>query len=168
MSKRRIIGAVTAVVTIGLLMGLTPETVTAYDSAQYKQINSSLACQCGCGLLVSVCTMDGCMCEGVRQQVGTLLDQGKSAKEVKQALVNIYGEQILAAPPKSGFNLSAYILPFVFLVLGGSIVYAIATRWIAAGEDDQRLRKAAREQSQDDSDVKHQQQIEQELRDLDL
>lgn len=107
-------------------------SVLAYDSSTYKKVNSSLSCQCGCGLLVSVCTMEGCMCEGVRQQVGELLDQGYNEKEVKQAMMSSYGEQILAAPPKSGFNLSAYILPFLFLILGASVLYSIISKWTPA------------------------------------
>ncbi len=97
------------------------------------RINSELSCQCGCGLLVSKCTMNGCMCENVRAQVSELVDEGKTRKQVKQAMIEIYGERILAAPPKSGFNLSAYILPFFFLFAGGLILYSILSRWITEG-----------------------------------
>ena len=44
---------------------------------------------------------------------------GKSKPEVLQAMVAQYGERILAAPTKEGFNLTAWIIPFVMLVAGG-------------------------------------------------
>ncbi|MCF7804807.1 MAG: cytochrome c-type biogenesis protein CcmH [Candidatus Marinimicrobia bacterium] len=163
------------VFTVGIatlfFIGVIPEQVHAYDSGTYKKINSKLSCQCGCGLLVSVCTMDGCMCEGVRKQVGNMLDQGRSEQEITQTMISIYGEQILAAPPKSGFNLSAYILPFVFLVLGGGIVYSIASKWMS-GDDESRETDPTHPGNTDpatnSNSLKHRDQIEQELENMDL
>ncbi len=154
----------------GLFLGI-PNPGAGYDKEVYHKINSSLSCQCGCGLLVSVCKMEGCMCETVREQVGQLLDDGKSPKEVKQALTRVYGKQILAAPPKSGFDLSAYVLPFIFLLFGGSVVYSIALKWrgraneteFAGSENGNAAGPATRA-----STNRHQNRIEEELKDLDL
>lgn len=142
--------------------------VQAYDTQEYKKINSSLACQCGCGLLVSVCTMESCMCVGVRQEVGEMLDEGYEPDAIKQAMVTTYGEQILAAPPKSGFNLSAYILPFAFLILGGSVLYSIITKWIP--EKNKSANSSDQEESQDNSHIpeSRKSQIENELNNLDM
>ena len=115
--------------TIVVLSGFY-QPAQAYDTQEYKKINGSLACQCGCGLLVSVCTMESCMCVGVRQEVGEMLDEGYEPDAIKQAMITTYGEQILAAPPKSGFNLTAYILPFAFLILGGSVLYSVISKWM--------------------------------------
>ncbi|MBS1271136.1 MAG: Cytochrome c-type biogenesis protein CcmH [Candidatus Marinimicrobia bacterium] len=151
-------------------IGIPVQHAHAYDTQKYEKINSSLSCQCGCGLLVSVCTMDGCMCEGVRKQVGQMLDQGKSEKEITQAMISIYGEQILAAPPKSGFNLSAYVLPFFFLIVGGVVLYSVVKRWVPAigpsGESGADERSS--EPRKGDSELKHRDQIEDELKNLDF
>lgn len=48
----------------------------------------------------------------------TLIAQGKSEKEILASLKAVYGERVLAAPPKKGFFLSAWIFPFVILSLG--------------------------------------------------
>ncbi len=146
----------------------TQQPVLAYDSQEYKKINSSLACQCGCGLLVSVCTMESCMCVGVRQEVGEMLDEGYTSEDIKQAMVTTYGEQILAAPPKSGFNLSAYILPFAFLILGGSVLYSIITRWIPDKQDtEERDEDFADSGASTVSDTRKS-QIEEEMKNLDI
>jgi cytochrome c-type biogenesis protein CcmH len=54
---------------------------------------------------------------------------GDSKSEIKDKLVAEYGPQILAAPPKKGFDLLAWLLPIVGL-LGGALVLALlAWRW---------------------------------------
>jgi len=40
-----------------------------------------------------------------------------------------YGERILSAPTKQGFNLMAWVLPFVALALGGAVVGVVVKRW---------------------------------------
>ncbi|RMD94292.1 MAG: hypothetical protein D6813_02460, partial [Calditrichaeota bacterium] len=59
------------------------------------------------------------------------LEQGKTREEVLQAMVKKYGESILAAPPKKGFNLLAWVLPFVALLMGGFVVAMVLKKLIA-------------------------------------
>jgi cytochrome c-type biogenesis protein CcmH len=67
------------------------------------------------------------------QQIKTFISQriaaGDSKNQIKDKLVAEYGPQILAAPPKKGFDLLAWLLPIVG-VLGGALVLAVlAWRW---------------------------------------
>ena len=54
---------------------------------------------------------------------------GDSKSQIKDRLVAEYGQQILAAPPKKGFNLLAWALPIVLLLGGGLVVGLLAWRW---------------------------------------
>jgi len=54
---------------------------------------------------------------------------GDTKSEIKDKLVADYGPQILAAPPKKGFNLLAWALPIVLLLGGGLVVGLLAWRW---------------------------------------
>ena len=54
---------------------------------------------------------------------------GESKKEIEDSLVAEFGQQILAAPPKKGFNLLAWILPFVALFGGALVLGLLAWRW---------------------------------------
>jgi len=54
---------------------------------------------------------------------------GDSKSEIKDVLVAEYGPSILAAPPKKGFNLLAWLLPFVALFGGGLVLGLLAWRW---------------------------------------
>lgn len=62
------------------------------------------------------------------------IDAGDSKDEIKDRLVAEYGPQILAAPPKEGFDLLAWLLP-IGGVLGGALVLGLlAWRWSRGGE----------------------------------
>ena len=80
-----------------------------------------------------------------------------------QSFVAEYGEVVLAAPTKKGFNLTAWVLPFVMLVVGGGVVRAVIRRWsrpearMASGPD----RPSTAE------DAEYQARVERELKDLD-
>jgi cytochrome c-type biogenesis protein CcmH len=54
---------------------------------------------------------------------------GDSKDEIKDRLVAEYGPQILAAPPKKGFDLLAWLLPIVGLVGGAFVLGVLAWRW---------------------------------------
>ena len=79
------------------------------------------------------------------RQIKTLISQriaaGDSKDEIKDLLVAEYGPQILAAPPKKGFDLLAWLLPIVGVLGGAVVLAALARRWSRAGE---RVPAAAR------------------------
>lgn len=54
---------------------------------------------------------------------------GDSKNEIKDKLVAEYGPQILAAPPKKGFNLLAWLLPIALLLGGALVLGLLAWRW---------------------------------------
>ena len=54
---------------------------------------------------------------------------GDSKHEIKDRLVADYGPQILAAPPKKGFDLLAWLLPIVGVLGGALVLAALAWRW---------------------------------------
>ncbi len=54
---------------------------------------------------------------------------GDTKSEIKAKLVDQFGEAVLAAPPKKGFNLLAWLLPFIGLGIAAAVVGALAWRW---------------------------------------
>jgi len=65
----------------------------------------------------------------IRAFIVERIDAGDTKTEIKDKLVEQFGERILAAPTKSGFNLLAWVLPFVSIVAAGVIVFVILRRW---------------------------------------
>lgn len=96
-------------------------------------IRKELACDCGCGMTVQDC-LGGMICSESRSYSNEVIDHlkaGKSREQVLQAMVAKYGEKILSAPTKEGFNLTAWTFPFLALLLGGVIVWRVVVRWKA-------------------------------------
>jgi cytochrome c-type biogenesis protein CcmH len=57
------------------------------------------------------------------------IQAGDSKEEIKDNLVAEYGPAILAAPPKEGFDLLAWVLPLIGLVGGALVLAALAWQW---------------------------------------
>jgi hypothetical protein len=68
----------------------------------------------------------------MRRLVREMLAQGETRDEVLEFFAERYGQKVLAAPPKSGANLLAWVLPGVgvaaALLAGLVIIRAMATR----------------------------------------
>jgi cytochrome c-type biogenesis protein CcmH len=58
-----------------------------------------------------------------------MVQQGKSPKEIQDYFVSRYGEFVLLSPPKRGFNLLVWVLPFLAIGLGAGVIYLVVRRW---------------------------------------
>jgi cytochrome c-type biogenesis protein CcmH len=71
--------------------------------------------------------------------VEKLAKEGKNKDEIKEALVNQYGDAVLALPKSSGFSLSAYVVPIVAFVVAVILLALAIWKWRkAAGRRDDR------------------------------
>src|SRR5262247_1366585 len=64
-----------------------------------------------------------------RELIRQKLAQGESKEQILQYFVDIGGEAALAAPPKKGFALTAWLLPFLVVVNGAVLIIALTRRW---------------------------------------
>src|SRR4030095_1619039 len=64
-----------------------------------------------------------------RELIRQKLAQGERKEQILQYFVNIRGEEILAAPPKRGFALTAWLFPVFIIVNGAGLIVVLATRW---------------------------------------
>lgn len=69
------------------------------------------------------------MADDMRRKVRQLVAEGKSNQEIRDYFVDRYGQYIVLAPPKSGFNLAAWLLPFFVVAIGAVGVVMAARRW---------------------------------------
>ena len=101
-----------------------------YNSADYQRVTHALTCQCGgCNAIVGECAMDRCpSSEPIREEVAERLQAGENAEDIIATFAERYGLVILSAPPTSGFHLSAWILPGVFLLGGAAVVFTVLRR----------------------------------------
>jgi cytochrome c-type biogenesis protein CcmH len=117
---------------VGLVMaGFTPWALGAAASdleARVREVASQLRCPVCQGL--SVADSPSELANEMRTLVREQLQQGKTSAEVLDYFAQRYGEWILLAPPKRGFNLVIWVLPFVLLPIGAAAVYLGARRWV--------------------------------------
>ncbi len=109
----------------------SPTTERDSDPA-IQTLEKRLRCTCGCGLDVYTCRTTDFTCTtspAMHRDVLALLDEGKTAEEVVQAFVERYGQSILMAPPKRGFNLAGYFVPGAALLAAGAVLFLTLRRW---------------------------------------
>jgi cytochrome c-type biogenesis protein CcmH len=136
--------------------GRPQQPTTERDSDPGIQaLEKRLRCTCGCGLDVYTCRTTDFTCTtspAMHQQVLALLDRGLTEEQVIQAFVEEYGESVLMAPPKEGFNLAAYFVPGALIIAASAVLFVVLRRWtrnaapapMAAGTTDATPEELAR------------------------
>jgi len=95
----------------------------AAPQASLPDIEDEVMCvECGTALNVSTSTVADQERDFIRRQIA----MGKDKQEIKDALVDEFGQGVLATPEEKGFDLAAYLVP---LLLG---LLAIAGLAVAA------------------------------------
>ncbi len=98
-------------------------------SKDYRTACERLICQCGCNEQLTVCAMQNCSsATPMRAEIRDRLLKGESVDAIVQSFVARVGSQVLSAPTMKGFDITAWIMPFVILCLGAIIVGWIAVR----------------------------------------
>jgi len=92
-----------------------------------REIASELRCVVCQNLSVADSPSD--LAKEMRNLVREQVEQGKSRDEIQAYFVSRYGEYVLLSPPKRGFNLLVWGLPFLAIAAGGGVVYIVARRW---------------------------------------
>lgn len=115
-ATRRLIAVVAAVVVLGL--------PTLAGALSVNEVAREVRCPtCNTSLDVSNAPIALSMKEFIR----TSIDQGMSKQQIIDALVADFGEDVLATPPKSGFGLTAWLVP-IGVALAGLVLVPVLTR----------------------------------------
>ena len=80
----------------------------------------------------------------IRAFISARIVAGDTKSEIKRKLVAQFGPAILAEPSKKGFNLLAWVLPFLGLGLGAVALGWLAWRWSRRSDAARSGRAAAR------------------------
>ncbi len=103
---------------------------TVWAASQMADLENALMCKCDdkCGKVLINCTCD--TSKETRRTLMSKLESGLTVDQIIKQYVDKYGETVLSAPTKSGFNLTAWILPFAALVAGGFGVRKVIHSWV--------------------------------------
>jgi cytochrome c-type biogenesis protein CcmH/NrfF len=112
-------------------------TMGAADNAtRYNDLGHKMMCACGCGQILIECNHLGCPDSGpMLEELRADLSRGDGDTAILTAFEDKYGPTILAAPMFTKFNMLAWVMPPVLLLLGIAGTMVLVRRW--------RLRAAA-------------------------
>ncbi len=118
------------VLTLLVLLIVLPIPPALAELLTTQEVEEGLTCQCSCGLTVHSCNHLQCSFAVPRkQEIAKAINEGKGREEILASYMAQYGEKVLSAPTTTGFNLAAWITPFLALILGGVVVSLITLRW---------------------------------------
>jgi cytochrome c-type biogenesis protein CcmH len=108
--------------------GATPSMSNdARDALEHR-----IHCQCGCTLDVYTCRTTDFTCPvspQMHRDVMTLVAGGYTADEILATFRETYGDKVLMAPPRQGFNWAGYVAPFLAVGAGTLILGALLKHW---------------------------------------
>lgn len=111
-----------------------PNAAPVLTDLQRDELERKIHCQCGCTLDVFTCRTTDFSCQvspAMHRDVVALVQGGYSAQEIIDAFVNVYGDRVLMAPRKSGFDLLAWITPGLSVLVVGALIFVVLRRWRA-------------------------------------
>jgi len=120
-----------ALLLAALLIGsfASPLAAQPETSGAVKRVGKRMMCLCGCNQILVECNHVGC---SVSAEMIRKLERHVAANEsddlILQAFVQEYGQRVLAEPPASGFNLTAWVMPLFALMVGTLIVGVVLIR----------------------------------------
>jgi cytochrome c-type biogenesis protein CcmH len=115
---------------LGVAFSLARAATPSDLDDRVREIASDLRCVVCQNLSVADSPSD--LAKEMRSLVRELVQQGKSREEIEAYFVSRYGEFVLLSPPKHGFNLLVWVLPFLAVGVGAGVVYLVARRWTEA------------------------------------
>ncbi len=94
---------------------------------QINDVAKDLWCPLCNGVRLDNCELQACV--QIRELIGQKLEAGESKDAIKAYFVQQYGDVVLGQPPREGFNLIAYIFPFLAAAIGLAWVVYLVLSW---------------------------------------
>ena len=145
--------AVWAAVILVFLLTL-PAMAAQVSDEEVREIASQLRCVVCQNL--SVADSPSETASQMRQIIRERLARGESREQILDYFVSKYGEWILLSPPRRGFNLVVWGLPWVSVLVGLVAIGVVVRRWS----------RSRRDEPPEAMDPVYRERVRQELRDL--
>jgi cytochrome c-type biogenesis protein CcmH len=120
-----------ALAALALLAALAP-VAAAQERASLSEIEKQVMCPV-CGTLLQLA--DSPQAQREKVFIARLISEGKTEAQIKDILVAEYGDEVLALPKGSGFNLSAYLVPIIAFLVAAIALAIGVLRWRRSSGD---------------------------------
>ncbi|HUN59657.1 MAG TPA: cytochrome c-type biogenesis protein CcmH [Candidatus Binataceae bacterium] len=109
-----------------------PILIAQTPKVSVDEVAEGLTCECGCGLTIANCNHPNCSFSvPAKDEIEAMINRGLGHDAIIASFRTKYGEKILSAPTTQGFNLLAWVTPFVMLLGGGGLIVLLLGRWRA-------------------------------------
>ncbi len=134
-----------------------------------QKVEKQLACDCGCSLTVADCRVSMTCSESAKleKEVISYVKAGFDEPTILSKMREKYGETILAAPTKEGFNITAWTFPFLALALGGVIAFYYLKKWKTPEAPAAANKRTATKKADASPGSEYDQRVEDELKQFD-
>lgn len=132
MKSLRALGFITWGLALGILVSVAALSLSQERAhgPEFRAAGDALMCQCGCGSTISTCSMERChSAQPIREEIWERLQKGDMVASIVETFKERYGLIILSAPPATGFHLTAWVVPFVVLVIGAVVTRQVLRSW---------------------------------------
>jgi cytochrome c-type biogenesis protein CcmH/NrfF len=116
---------------VGLVVLLAIFTMGSADNAvRYNDLGHKMMCVCGCGQILIECNHLGCPdSDRELSELRATLSHGDGDTTILESFQAKYGPTVLAAPMLTKFNLVAWFVPPVVLLIGIVATIALVRKW---------------------------------------
>lgn len=118
--------ALVAAAVISLAAPAAPANAAPVPKTTVSDVEDEVMCPI-CGTLLEL--SDSPQARRQKVYVARLVAEGRTKAEIKDALVGQYGPAALALPEATGFDLSAYLVPVVALLVAVCALAFAVIRW---------------------------------------
>jgi cytochrome c-type biogenesis protein CcmH/NrfF len=119
-----------AALAVLLALALAAPAAAAPPKTSLPDIEDEVMCvECGTPLSVS----DSPVAQQERSFIRRQITAGRTKAQIKTALVQEYGDEVLADPKKGGFNATLWLVPSLLVLLGAAAIVFALRRWRANG-----------------------------------
>jgi cytochrome c-type biogenesis protein CcmH len=109
------------------LLALASPAVAACPQTTLGDVEDEVMCPvCGTSLALA---SEAPQAERQRALIQRLVDDCRSKEEIKEVMAAEFGDDVLSLPGDEGFDLAAYLVPALFVLLGTGALAAVAIGW---------------------------------------
>ena len=119
---------------LAAVLVLAPTAGAQEPQASLPDIEDEVMCTI-CGTLLELA--ENSQADREREFIRDLIAQGLTKEQIKDRLVAEFGTEVLAIPDDEGFDLVAWVVPGLAIVLAGVAIFVGLRRWRRAGASDE-------------------------------
>jgi cytochrome c-type biogenesis protein CcmH len=122
-------------VAVGLLaLVLAAPAAPSEQHPTLPELEGQLMCPICAG--ETLAQSDSAAAQRIKVEIQQRIAAGDTRSQIKRRLVSEWGTRILAAPPRHGFDLLAWLLPIVGVLGGAAVLGVLAWRWTREREPE--------------------------------